>query len=109
MQFAFQLGGAVSLCISQAIFLNSLSSELGSKLSTVSVQATIKAGAATLPALVHSPGEMYMLRLAYQGAIRDVSIFLLVAGGLAFLAAFGFEHKNVRKVEKQRRGCEQQL
>jgi len=39
-------------------------------------------------------------KLAYQNAIRDVFLFLLVTSGLALVASFGFEHKNVKKVEE---------
>jgi len=42
-------------------------------------------------------------KLAYQNAIRDVFLFLLVTSGLALVASFGFEHKNVKKVEEARK------
>jgi hypothetical protein len=85
LQFAFQLGGAVSLCISQTIFLGRL---------TVDVKSS----------LPDSPGEVLNSngadKLAYQRAIWDVLVFLLVTSGLALLASFGFEHKNVKKMEE---------
>ena len=51
----------------------------------------------------HSSGESRLLSLASQNAIRDVFVFLLVMNGLAFVVSFGFEHKNVRRVEKERK------
>jgi hypothetical protein len=99
MQLAFQLGGTVSLCISQTVFLNRLSSSVKSNLTGVSIEKVIRAGAYDLPALKLSPIQLQTLRLAYQDAARNIFIFLLVTAGLALLASFGFEHKNVRKVE----------
>ncbi|KAF2869455.1 permease of the major facilitator superfamily [Massariosphaeria phaeospora] len=103
LQFSFQLGGAVSLCISQTVFLGTLKSGLQDTLPNMSVSAVIKAGAANLPALAESQAELHLLRMAYQNALGDVFIFLLVTGGLAFLASFGFEHKSVRKVGGERK------
>jgi len=101
LQFAFQLGGAVSLCISQTLFIGKLTSGMESELPAMSTAAVINAGAYNLPGLTSSREELYALRIAYRTAIRDVFVFLLVAGGLAFLASFGFEHKNVRRVEQE--------
>jgi hypothetical protein len=85
LQFAFQLGGAISLCISQTIFLGRL---------TVHVKSS----------LPDSPGEVLnsngAVKLAYQRVIWDVLVFLLVTSRLALLASLGFEHKNVKKVEE---------
>jgi hypothetical protein len=64
----------------------------------MSIVTIITRGADNLPALTDDPTKLRILRLAYQSAIRDVFVFLLVAGGLAFVASFGFEHNNVHKV-----------
>jgi hypothetical protein len=98
LQLAFQLGGAVSLCISQTVFLNRLTSAVKINLPGLSIEKVIKAGAYDLPALKLSPVQLETLRLAYQDAARSVFVFLLVTAGLACLASFGFEHKNVRKI-----------
>jgi hypothetical protein len=103
MQFSFQLGGAVSLCISQTIFLGKLSSGIRHKLPEIKVHDVIAAGADNLSVLTQSSEELCLLRLAYQDAIQDVFIFLLVAACISLLASFGFEHKNVKKVEVERR------
>jgi hypothetical protein len=66
----------------------------------MSIVTIITRGADNLPALTDDPTKLRILRLAYQSAIRDVFVFLLVAGGLAFVASFGFEHNNVHKVRE---------
>ncbi|KAF2678928.1 MFS general substrate transporter, partial [Lentithecium fluviatile CBS 122367] len=103
MQFAFQLGGAVSLCNSQTLFLGKLSHSIRTTVQGISSGKVIEAGASDLPGLTDSPAQLLALRLAYQDAVRVVLVFLLVAGAIAFLASFGFEHKNVRKVEEERK------
>lgn len=100
MQFAFQLGGAVSLCISQALFLARLASEFDAGSANLLVHNSTRAGTSNVHGLIPSSAS-HGLRWAYQHAIRDVSVFLLVATGLACLSSLGFEHKNVRKVEKE--------
>ncbi len=106
LQFAFQLGGAVSLCISQTIFLSRLVPGIRSTARHMTADEIIAAGAGNLRALTDSPETLHVIRLAYREAVRDVFIFLLVAGGLAFLGSFGFEHKNVKTVEEERRIAE---
>ncbi|KAH6873053.1 major facilitator superfamily domain-containing protein [Alternaria rosae] len=85
LQFAFQLGGAVSLCISQTIFLSRLAVDIKSSMADSPVVALNNNGAN---------------KSAYHNAVRDVFVFLLVTSGLALVASFGFEHKNVKKVEE---------
>lgn len=85
LQCAFQLGGAVSLCISQTIFLSRLAVDIKSSMADSPVVALNNNGAN---------------KLAYHNAIRDAFVFLLVTTGLALVASFGFEHKNVKKVEE---------
>ncbi|KAF1934984.1 permease of the major facilitator superfamily [Clathrospora elynae] len=102
LQFSFQLGGAISLCLSQTIFLSTLTSALQRTLPELAPRAVIKAGANNLTALTNSPEQLRTLRFAYQDAVRSVFMFLLVVSGLGFLASFGFECKNVREVERER-------
>ncbi|KAF2120122.1 major facilitator superfamily-domain-containing protein [Lophiotrema nucula] len=104
MQFAFQLGGAVSLCISQAIFLNRLTSDVKASLPGVSVAEVVHAGAYNIPAMAPSSVTLHMLRVSYRNSTRDVFMYLLVATGLALFASFGFEHMNVKEVEEERKG-----
>lgn len=102
LQFAFQLGGAISLCISQALFFSKLTSELRAHLPGPITAGSIDLGSSNVPGLT-SPSEFsYELQAIYQIALHKVFVFLLVASGLAFLASFGFEHKNVRRVEQER-------
>ncbi|KAH7081063.1 major facilitator superfamily domain-containing protein [Paraphoma chrysanthemicola] len=102
-QFAFQLGGAISLCISQTLFIDRLAGNVNSELHGVAIEAIVDAGAFNLQSLVSSQAQLRALRLSYRDAIRDVFVLLLVASGLALIAALGFEHKNVRKVERERK------
>lgn len=65
----------------------------------------VDAGAAGLTTVFSDFGSRYQLHLvreAYQWAIKDVFFFLLAAGGLALFVSFGFEHKNVKIVERER-------
>ncbi|KAF1914749.1 permease of the major facilitator superfamily [Ampelomyces quisqualis] len=103
LQFSFQLGGAISLCISQTLFLHRLTSNTKWELPDVSTSAIMDAGANGLLSLIEAPAELYMLKAAYMDAIQIVFIFLLVASGFAFLASFGFEHKNVKQIEKKQK------
>lgn len=101
LQFAFQLGGAISLCVCQTLFIARLTSKVQSRLPDLSIEDVIHAGAYNLPLLTPTDADLLELRSAYEHAVADVFIFLLVANALAFLASFGFENKNVRKVEAE--------
>jgi hypothetical protein len=106
LQFAFQLGGAVSLCISQALFLNRLAANVRSELPDIAIYVVVDAGAFNLRILAPLQAQLRALRSAYQDATRDVFVLLLVASGVAFVASFGFEHKNVKQAEKKRKEVE---
>jgi hypothetical protein len=73
----------------------------------MSIMTIIRGGADNLPALTDDPMKLRILRLAYQSAIRDVFVFLLVTGGLAFVASFGLEHNNVYKVGEEHQVAEE--
>lgn len=107
LQFTFQLGGSLSLCIAQTIFLNRLFKELAEKVPQISANAVVAAGAYRLNTLSQSPHVIQLLRQSYCNATRDVFIFALVGGGLAFLCSFGFEHKNVKTVAEERKAIVQ--
>lgn len=67
----------------------------------MSTRAIIDPGVNRLLEMTESPTELLMLKAAYMNAIQRVMILLLVASGLAFLASFGFEHKNVKRIEEE--------
>ena len=103
MQFTFSLGGALSLCIAQTIFSNSLASHVADNVPDVAVDRVVAAGAYGLPRLAgNSPELLHLLKSAYRGAIRDVFIFASAAGGFALLFSLGFEHRNIKRVADQR-------
>ncbi|XTI91378.1 major facilitator superfamily domain-containing protein [Cenococcum geophilum] len=103
MQFTFSLGGALSLCIAQTIFVNKLSYEIRHNVSGVSVEEVLAAGAYSLSDISEgSPGTLLALRRAYRNALRDVFIFALAASGAALLSSLFFEHLNLKVVAKNR-------
>jgi hypothetical protein len=69
----------------------------------MSTLAIIDAGANGLLATTESPTELLMLKATYMEAIQIVFILLLVAIGLAFLTSFGFEHKNIKRIEEEQK------
>lgn len=66
-------------------------------------QIVVAAGAHNLSGLAPSPLALKLLRQAYRSAVRDVYIFALAAGAVAFLFSLGFEHRNVRIVSEERK------
>lgn len=103
MQFTFSLGGALSLCIAQTIFVNSLTRQVSRNMSGISVDQVTSAGAYGLSTLAAgSPEILLLLKNAYRHAIRDVFFFALGAAALAFVFSFGFEHRNIKHEAKQR-------
>lgn len=109
LQFTFQLGGALSLCISQTIFLNTLVSQVNQKVPEIPVAMVVAAGAHNLRSVANSPRTLVLLQDSYRSAVRDVFIFSLAASGLALLLSLGFEHRNVKRVAKERQETVQEL
>lgn len=103
MQFTFSLGGALSLCVAQSIFVNRLTAQVIRTLPWMPVEKVIAAGAYGLPALAgRSAQTLSLLKEAYRNAIKDVLIYALAAGGMALLFSLGFEHRNVKHVSEER-------
>jgi hypothetical protein len=100
LQFAFQLGGAISLCISQTLFLEELTSAIRYEVSLDSLDIVHGKAALDLATSVTLTAETNTLRKAYQSAFHSVFVFLVVVSGPAFLASFGTEHKNIKTVEQ---------
>ncbi|KAN0074851.1 Major facilitator superfamily domain containing protein [Elaphomyces granulatus] len=105
LQFTFQLGGALSLCIAQTVFINRLTSEVQETLPQIPPSIVVDMGASNLPALAPSPQILLLLREAYRSAIRDLFIFALAASCLAFVFSLGFEFKNVKVVARERKNA----
>jgi hypothetical protein len=89
--------------VSQTVFVNKLTSELQNNFPAMSASAVINAGAYDLRKLFSLSKDLDVLRSAYQVAVRDLFVFLLVTSALAFVASFGFEHKNLRLIEQERK------
>ena len=76
---------------------------VGALLPGIPASTVIDAGASGLTKVFSdSSYNLHLVREAYQWAIKDVFFYLLAASGLALLASFGFEHKNVKIVERER-------
>ncbi|KAF2746810.1 MFS general substrate transporter [Sporormia fimetaria CBS 119925] len=103
MQFTFSLGGALSLCIAQPVFTTRLKSAIIKRLPGVPVDSVIGAGAYGVKDLFKGNEKaLGEVKLAYTEALRDVFIFALVAGGVALVLSFGFEHVNLKVVAGKR-------
>lgn len=103
MQFTLSLGGALSLCIAQTIFVSRLRFQILQDIPDVPVDMVIAAGAYGLADLSrNSPEKLLALRKAYNNALRDVFIFALAAGGVALIFSLFFEHRNLKLVAKER-------
>ncbi|KAF2682030.1 MFS general substrate transporter [Lentithecium fluviatile CBS 122367] len=109
LQFAFQLGAALSLSISQTLFINKLRLEVQMKTPAIPPDMVISAGASNLPLLVQSPDTLLRLREAYTNSVRHVFIFALAAACCGFTFSFGFEHRNVKKVAAERKAAEESI
>jgi phosphotransferase system glucose/maltose/N-acetylglucosamine-specific IIC component len=67
----------------------------------------ISAGASNLPLIAQSPDMLLSLRQAYTNAVRHVFIYAVAAACIGFVFTFGFEHRNVKKVAKDRKAAEE--
>jgi hypothetical protein len=65
--------------------------------------AIIHAGAYNLPSLGPEGAKLYIvLQEVYMRALHKTFIFPIVATGVALLATFGFENKNIETIGKKR-------
>ncbi|KAF2676216.1 hypothetical protein K458DRAFT_322496 [Lentithecium fluviatile CBS 122367] len=94
---------SLSLCISETLFLNKLTAEVEVKTPQIPPGVVIAAGAYDLPTIAQSPVALHNLREAYTDAVRNISIFALVATCLVLIFTFGFDHRNVRSVAEARK------
>lgn len=102
LQFMFQFGSALSLSIGQTIFLNRLKSTAHVLTPTISESAIVSAGAYNLRGLAGSEEMYHLLRQVYMSALHDTYVFPVVAAGVALLMTFAVEHKNIKKIDKER-------
>ncbi|RYP80357.1 hypothetical protein DL769_002506 [Monosporascus sp. CRB-8-3] len=105
-QFVFQLGSALGLAIAQSIFLNQLRTSAQTLTPTIPSEVLVNAGAYDLRSLAQTEEIYTLLRQVYMNALHDTYIFPIVACGLAFLTTLALEHKNIKKIGKEReRAC----
>ncbi|RFU29857.1 hypothetical protein B7463_g6471, partial [Scytalidium lignicola] len=97
MFFAQSLGGALFICIGQAVFSNNLTQSLG-KISGIDTEIILKAGATGLRHIV--PGVLLpMVLSSYNTALSKAFIVALAAACFSIVSAIGVEWKNVKGLE----------
>ncbi|ETS73853.1 hypothetical protein PFICI_14799 [Pestalotiopsis fici W106-1] len=101
-QFMFQLGAALSLSIGQTVFINQLKTYGQALTPTIPGEVLVRAGAYNLRALAGSEQIYNQLRQVYMNALHDTYILPITASGLALLVSFAIEHKNIKKISKER-------
>lgn len=69
---------------------------------SIPYSAIQSAGAYGLHSLTGSDETYNLLRQVYMNAVHSTYILPLVVTGLAFLTTFAIEHRNIRKVDKER-------
>ncbi|RYP63081.1 hypothetical protein DL769_007068 [Monosporascus sp. CRB-8-3] len=98
----FQLGAALSLSIGQTIFLTQLKASAQVLTPSIPYDVLINAGAYNLRRLAESEELYDLLRQVYKNALHATYIFLIVAAGMALLTTLVIEHKNIKKIGKER-------
>lgn len=101
-QFLFQFGAALSLSIGQTIFLNQIKASAHVLTPSIPDTVIISAGAYNLRGLTDDDEVYNLLRQVYMNALNRTYIFPIVAAGVALLTTLAVEHKNIKKIEKQR-------
>jgi hypothetical protein len=92
------LGAAVFLTVAQAIFSNSLHSEINQNVPGVDADAILAGGARMVRTLV-LPQQLAGVLVAYSKAVDSVMYLGVGLGCLAFLCAWGLGWKDIRKNE----------
>ncbi|KAI9796324.1 MAG: hypothetical protein M1835_004315 [Candelina submexicana] len=85
--FFMQLGGALSLPIANAAFVDGLRSALIKQTKAISPQAAIRAGPTNLRSLTDNKDVLFALRMSYLQAVKNS--FYLALGAVASAVIFG--------------------
>ncbi len=93
---------ALSLSISQTIFLNKLKSSAHVLTPSVPYEVIVQAGAYNLRGIATSDQLYDQLRQVYMNALHSTYIFPVVVAGLALLTSFAIENKNIKVISKER-------
>ncbi|KAI0521607.1 efflux pump antibiotic resistance protein [Xylaria bambusicola] len=102
LQFVFQLGAALSLSISQSIFLGQLKEYAKELTPFIPYDGLVAAGASNLRAIAETDQDYNLLRQVYMGALHKTYFYPVVAIGLALLTTFAMEHRNIKNIRKER-------
>ncbi|OAL49071.1 MFS general substrate transporter [Pyrenochaeta sp. DS3sAY3a] len=99
INFGNFVGGTIFVSICQALLSSTLRAQLSAKIPGLDVSKLSSVGATDLARLVE-PGQLGLLREAYNEGVRKVWYVALGVSVFAFVAAWGVEWKSVkRKVE----------
>lgn len=98
MFFAQSLGGAVFVCIGQAIFVNDLSQGLKG-IRGIDIEAIIEAGATSLARVVPSE-KLHSVLVVYNDALLKTFLVVVVVSCFMVLPALGMEWRNIKNKEQ---------
>ncbi|KAF2122170.1 major facilitator superfamily domain-containing protein [Lophiotrema nucula] len=101
--FAWQLGGAIAIAISQTILLNTLVDRVAQALPGLTGQAVIAAGAVNLLALAKTAERLRVLRGIWNTAIVRIVYLAIALSAAAIPFTLGMEWLNTKRVAEQRR------
>jgi hypothetical protein len=94
MFFSQSLGGAIFVCIGQAVFENALTNSL-SRIAGVDPMLIIMTGATDLWNAIAAQ-DLSAVLVAYNGALSKVFIVALAAASFSIVPALGIEWKSVK-------------
>lgn len=95
INFGNFVGGTIFVSICQALLSSTLRSQLSAKIPGLDVSKLSSVGATDLARLVE-PGQLGLLREAYNEGVRQVWYVALGVSVFAFVASWGVEWKSVK-------------
>ena len=98
---------AIAIPIGDAIFVNSLLSEVPKHTQAISPPAVVSAGAENLRKEATNSTILRALQLSYSNAVTDTIYLALATVCLALFFACGMEWKNIKKVAEERKKAEE--
>ena len=98
---------AIAIPIGDAIFVNSLLSEVPKHTQAISPSAVVSAGAGNLRKEATNSTVLRALQVSYSNAVTDTLYLALATVCLALFFACGMEWKNIKKVAKERKKAEE--
>lgn len=100
---------AIAIPIGNAIFVNSLLSEVPKHTQAIAPEVVIGAGAEKLEEISSNSDILGALRLSYSIAVTNTLYLALATVCLGLFSACGMERKNIRKVAEERKQAEKDV